>query len=208
MARSIFFSFHYQDVSSFRANVVRNSWVTMQQDFNFIDRSAWEEAEKRGTQQLKKLIELWLTGTSVTVVLVGTDTHLRRWVKYEIVKSFVEGKGVLPIFINRIPSKNENIKSKGINPLGRLAVYVRDDCRKLNFFELVNRRWIPFSDLTDDNNRTTNSFYFENGRFKKYKGGKLYRLSELFGEGYDWVLDDGYNNFIDWIEDAAELVGR
>jgi hypothetical protein len=63
MARSIFFSFHYEDVSSFRANVVRNSWLTMRdRSANFIDKSMWEEAEKKGVPFLKALIEKGLKG--------------------------------------------------------------------------------------------------------------------------------------------------
>ncbi len=208
MARSIFFSFHYGDVSSFRANVVRNSWVTMERSVNFIDKSAWEEAERKGDDNLKNLIEKWLRGTSVSVVLVGSDTHSRQWVKYEIVKSFVEGKGILPIYINRIPSKNEGIKVKGINPLERLAVDVSADCRTLTFYELIDRKWLPFKNLMTDNNRTTNSYYFENGWYSKYKGGKSYKFSDLFEDGYDWVSDDGYKNFSRWIEKAAKAVGR
>lgn len=208
MARSVFFSFHYGDVSSFRANVVRNSWVTMDRTAKFVDKSAWEEAERKGDAQLKQLIEKWLVGTSITVVLVGTQTHSRRWVKYEIVKSFIEGKGVLPIYINRIPSKNEGIKSRGINPLDKLAVKVSQDCRTLWFYELINRKWVPFKDLLTDNNRTTNSFYFENSWFSDYNGGKSYKFSDLFGDGYDWVMENGYKNFADWIEKSAEEVGR
>lgn len=209
MARSIFFSFDYKDVSSFRANVVRNSWLTMRNaDAKFIDKSMWEEAQKKGTAALKNLIDTGLKGTSVTIVLVGTDTYSRRWVKYEIVKSFVEGKGILPIYINRIPSKNEGIVAKGINPLEKLLVSVSEDCKKLDFYELVDRKWIPFNDLVSDNNRTTNSFYFEDGWFNKYKGGRNYKFSDLFSNGYDWVSDDGYKNFSKWIEGAASLVGR
>jgi hypothetical protein len=180
----------------------------MHQSVKFIDRSVWEEAERKGAAVLKALIDTWLKGTSVTVVLVGSETYSRRWVKYEIVKSFVEGKGVLPIYINRIPSKYEGIKAKGINPLERLAVDVSDDCKSLTFYELVNGKWRPFEYLAEDNNRTTNSFYFEDGWFNDYKGGKSYKFSDLFGDGYDWVLDDGYHNFAVWIQDAAELVGR
>ncbi len=209
MARSIFFSFHYEDVSSFRANVVRNSWLTMRdRSANFIDKSMWEEAEKKGISFLQALIEKGLKGTSVTAILVGTETFSRRWVKYEIVKSFTEGKGLLPIYINRIPSKNEGIKAKGINPLERLAVDVSTDCKKLSFYELVDRKWTLFKDYPSDNNRTTNSFYFEDGWFNKYKGGRTYKFSNLYGDGYDWVADNGYKNFADWIESAAELVGR
>jgi hypothetical protein len=209
MARSVFFSFHYEDVSSFRANVVRNSWLTMRdRSAHFIDKSMWEEAEKKGANALKQLIETGLKGTSVTVVLVGTDTYSRRWVKYEIIKSFVEGKGILPVYINRIPSRNEGICSKGTNPLERIRVSVDENCKKLEFYELVEKRWLPYKDLFCDNNRKTNSFYFENGWFKNYKGGRTYNFSELFHSGYDWISDNGYQNFPQWIENAAKLVGR
>lgn len=209
MARSVFFSFDYSDVSSFRANVVRNSWLTMRDaEAKFIDRSMWEAAESKGTNALKNLIEAGMKGTSVTVVLVGTNTANRGWVKYEMIKSFLTGKGILPIYINRIPSKFGDIKAKGVNPLDRLAVDVSEDCKKLTFYHLMDRKWVLFDRLSNDNNRTTNSFYFEDGWFNKYKGGKAYKFSDLFKIGYDWGLDDGYKNFNKWIENAANLVGR
>lgn len=155
-----------------------------------------KKQKRKGASQLKSLIEQWLKGTSVTIVLVGTHTHTRRWVKYEIIKSFLEGKGILPIYINRIPSKNEGIKAKGLNPLERLSVNVSADCRHLTFYELVDGKWQIFKDLFNDNNRTTNSFYFENGFFKRYKGGATYKFSDLFCSGYDWVLDNGYKKIL------------
>lgn len=138
MVRSVFFSFDYKDVASFLANVVRNSWLSMKDsEAKFIDKSMWEEAQKKGTNALKRLIENGLKGTSVTVFLVGSNTFSRRWVKYEIVKSFVTGKGILPIYINRIPSKDGGITAKGQNPLERLLVSVSEDCRRLSFFAAV-----------------------------------------------------------------------
>src|SRR6266404_8091527 len=117
MARSIFFSFHYKDVSTFRANVVRNSWVTMRDRLaKFIDKSMWEEAERKGNEALKKLIADGLNGTSVTVVLVGSETYCRHWVRYEIIKSFTENKGIFPVHINRIRSTTEGVTAKGLNP--------------------------------------------------------------------------------------------
>jgi len=32
-------------------------------------------------------------------------------------------------------------------------------------------------------------------------------LAEIYPT-YDWVVDDGYNNFGDWVEKAAERAGR
>jgi len=209
MARSIFFSFHYKDVSSFRANVVRNSWLTMRdRSANFIDKSMWEEAERKGSDALKKLIVDGLNGTSVTAILVGSETYTRRWVKYEIVKSFTENKGILPIHINRISSKNEGIVAKGPNPLDYLKLEIGSDCKTVSFFELIDRKWILFKDLSSVNNRLANSIFFENAWFKDFKCGRSYKFSELFEEEYDWVSDNGYKNFPDWIEEAADFVGR
>lgn len=50
MAKRVFFSFHYQDVIDFRANVVRNHWVTKdREEAGYFDASIWEEAQKKGT---------------------------------------------------------------------------------------------------------------------------------------------------------------
>ena len=48
MAKRVFFSFHYQDVIDFRANVVRNHWITKsdREDAGFFDASIWETAKK------------------------------------------------------------------------------------------------------------------------------------------------------------------
>lgn len=89
MAKKVFFSFHYQDVIDFRANVVRQHWVTKtnQEEAGFIDKSIWEDAQKTSSLALKRLINSELTGTSNTCVLVGTNTYQRPWVRYEIFRS-------------------------------------------------------------------------------------------------------------------------
>ena len=89
MARRVFFSFHYQDVSDFRANVVRNNWVTKDREAaGFFDASIWEDAKKTSDIALKRLINSEVQNTTVTVVLIGSDTYSRRWVRYEIIKAW------------------------------------------------------------------------------------------------------------------------
>lgn len=53
---TVFFSFHYQDVIDFRANVVRNHSVTKDHNGGFFDASIWESAKKTGDLALKRLI--------------------------------------------------------------------------------------------------------------------------------------------------------
>jgi antiphage defense system Thoeris ThsB-like protein len=82
MAKRVYFCFHYQDVGDFRANVVRNHWLTKsdREDAGFFDASLWEEARKRGDTAIKRLINSGLDGTSATCILIGSQTYARRWV--------------------------------------------------------------------------------------------------------------------------------
>lgn len=101
MARKVFFSFKYQDVS--RSMVVRNSWVTKGKEAaGFIDKAEFEEVKKKGDTAIKNWIDKQLEGTSVTVVLVGEKTCSSRWVKYEIEQSIKRGNGLLGIDISKI----------------------------------------------------------------------------------------------------------
>jgi len=101
MARKVFFSFKYEDVS--RAMVVRNSWVIQgRQAAGFIDAADFEKVKKRGDDAIKSWIDGQLNGTTVTVVLVGALTCNSRWVKYEIEASKKRGNGLLGIDVSKI----------------------------------------------------------------------------------------------------------
>lgn len=102
MARRVFFSFKYDDVS--RAMVVRNSWVTKGKEAaGFIDAADFEKLERQGDTAIRNWIDSQLKGTSVTIVLVGSQTCSSRWVKYEIDQSKELGHGLLGIDISKIP---------------------------------------------------------------------------------------------------------
>lgn len=101
MARKIFFSFKYDDVH--RAMNVRNSNViggVMKS--GFIDKAEFEKVERGGDRAIQTWIDNQLNGTSVTVVLVGANTHMSKWVKYEIAQSIARGNGLLTIDISKI----------------------------------------------------------------------------------------------------------
>ena len=70
MSQRVFFSFHYQDVIDFRANVVRKHWITKpdREDAGFFDTSIWENAKKTSPLALKRLINGELQHTTVTTV--------------------------------------------------------------------------------------------------------------------------------------------
>jgi hypothetical protein len=215
MGRKVFFSFHYQDVIDFRANVVRNSWLTKNKTnkIAFHDASIWEEAQLKGKKALENLINEGVKGSSVTTILTGSKTHSRRWVKYEVFRSFFKGNGILEVFINRIKSKKtRKVTARGKSVLESLKIEVSGDGKTLYLKELVNGKWQLFSLLPEINNRVANSLYFDKGYTKWFSSkesewGRSYKLSELF-PSYCWINDDGYNNFSNWVEKSAKQVNR
>lgn len=122
MSRRVFFSFHHaRDV--WRAGQVRNCWVTQDRESaGFWDAAAWEEVKKKDTATVEKWIDEQMKGTSVTVVLVGTQTSERRHVGYEIKQSHNKGNGLLGIYIHNVKDVNGWTDTKGTNPLSKWHV--------------------------------------------------------------------------------------
>lgn len=116
MARRVFFSFHFErDI--WRANQVRNSNVIAGSDrAGFYDHSEYEEAKKKGDENVKRLIREKLKGTSVTVVLIGNQTASRPFVQYEIEQSIANKNGLLGIYIHNLKDENGRTDTKGLKP--------------------------------------------------------------------------------------------
>ena len=131
--RKVFFSFHYgNDV--WRANQVRNSWVTKERSAaGFIDSADFEKIEKEGEQAIKDWIVEQLKGTSVTVVLIGNETSNRKYVKYEIEKSFEKGNGIVGVYIHNLKNQDGKTSIKGstifreLGTVYRVYDYVNDN---------------------------------------------------------------------------------
>jgi hypothetical protein len=84
MARKVFYSFHY-DNDIMRVMTVRNRWVTQggQMASKIIDKAEFEKIKRQGEAAVKRWIDSQLEGTTVTVVLIGSETLKRPFVKYE-----------------------------------------------------------------------------------------------------------------------------
>ena len=116
MARSVFFSFHYQrDIV--RVNQIRNlPEIVDESAAGFKDSSLWEEAKKKGDDAIKKLIDTGLVGTSVTVVCIGAKTAGRKFINYEIQKSIDRGNGILGVQIHHLKNFAGETDSVGDTP--------------------------------------------------------------------------------------------
>lgn len=197
MARRTFFSFHYQrDI--WRANIIKNSWVTRsdREDAGFFDASVFEEAKKKGDENLKRFLHQGLDGSSVTCVLAGAETYLRRWVRYELIKSFIRGNGILCVSIHQLQDRNQRTDTAGENPLANLAFRVADD--RIEFHEKLGEKWSQSNDLPS---MSLSNLAYDLGDKKWHTFATLFQT-------YDWVNNDGYNNIADWIESAAKAANR
>jgi len=193
MAKRVYFAFHYQDVIDFRANVVRNHWITKpdREAAGFFDASIWETAKKTGSTAVKRLINSGLDGTTVTCVLIGSQTYIRPWVRYEVLKSFRKGNAILAIHINSIRGKDQATKSKGPNPLIYVGVTFSESGLTATLWEKVNGDWKEYSEIDGS------ASYQTGGVAQEYRG-KGFNFAQWYPE-YDWVADDGYNNFANWV---------
>lgn len=188
MAKRVYFAFHYQDVIDFRANVVRNHNAIQGADkMGYFDASIWEESKRSGDLSLKRLINGSLDNTSVTTVLIGSETYARRWVRYEIVKSVERGNVVMGIHVNGIPGRNRQTKANGRNPFDYLGLQLSDDGRMARPTVWDGQRFVWYSDVAPFS-----------PPWSGMQRGIHYQLSRVY-RVYDWITDRGYENFGRWV---------
>jgi hypothetical protein len=200
MARRTFFSFHYKpDVS--RAWIVRNSWVTKvaqgtREDAGFFDSSVFEASQREGDDALKRFLREGLSNTTVTCVLVGAETCLRRWVRYEIFRSFMRGNGLLAIRIHSLGSLHTPATATGTNPFECVAFAVDND--QVRFKEIMTTGWQPARDV---GSMPLSDVAYNLASYTNHTFNCLFPI-------YEWDSGDGYNNLGSWIEAAAKHAGR
>lgn len=67
-----------------------------------ISRQEFEGMKKKGGHAIQNWIREQLDGTSVTVVLLGTNTLKNNFVQYQIWESMKRGNAIIGVYINRI----------------------------------------------------------------------------------------------------------
>jgi hypothetical protein len=94
----VFYSFHF-DNDVFRVQQIRNIGVI---DGNEpVSKNEWEQA-RRTTGGIERWIDNAMNYKTCVVVLIGSETYLRPWVRYEIAKGWDDGKGVVGIQIHNL----------------------------------------------------------------------------------------------------------
>lgn len=119
MARRVFNTFHYKpDVH--RVSQIRQMGAIEGQPI--LSTNEWEQVERGGEAAIKKWIDEQMAGKSCNVVLIGSATAGRKWVKYEIKKAWDDGKGVVGVYIHGLKNLGGEQATKGANPFADFTV--------------------------------------------------------------------------------------
>lgn len=117
--RQVFYSFHYgNDVM--RVQQIRNIGVL--EGNTPVSVNEWETIKKSGEKAVEKWIDDNMYYKSCVIVLIGTETADRPWVKYEIKKAWDSGKGLLGIYIHNLKDPNTGTCRQGQNPFEQFTV--------------------------------------------------------------------------------------
>jgi hypothetical protein len=213
--RKAFFSFHFDDIM--RVNNVRNTWKITHPDSSsnrsFYDSSLWEDRKLVSPEGIKQLIRAGVLGTSAVCVLAGSMTWDRRWVKYEIARAVIDGRGVLTVHLNGINHhQTKGPHSLGLNPLAHMGVAKLQPNKPLppqyylyqmklvpDGYGGVIEQWSRYSDYTAPVKKPA--------WLTDPSVDHVIPLSADAAE-YDYEEDHGHRYIGSWIDQAAKQAGR
>lgn len=117
--RQVFYSFHFAN-DVMRTQLVRNMGVI--EGNTPVSPNEWEQVKAKGNAAVEKWIDDNMKWKSCVVVLIGTETASRPWVKYEIRKAVADGKGVLGINVHNLNCPRNGTCAKGPNPFAGMEL--------------------------------------------------------------------------------------
>lgn len=137
MKRQVFYSFHFKN-DAWRAGQVRNIGVV--EGNKPVSENEWEEVKKKGKANIENWINEQLKYKNCTIVLIGSETANREWVRYEIKRSWEMGKALFGIYINKLKDANGNTDIKGKNPFESFSI------NNVSLSNYIKTYDLPYSD--------------------------------------------------------------
>ncbi|GAB3924385.1 hypothetical protein GCM10011575_03380 [Microlunatus endophyticus] len=117
MAKSVYYSFHYErDVH--RVQLVRN--INALEGQPILNSQEWERVRRGGDAAIKKWIHDEMAYKKAVIVLIGRQTASRPWVIYEIEKAWADKKPLLGIRIHGLSSLG-TVDTAGADPFAKAA---------------------------------------------------------------------------------------
>lgn len=121
MARSVFYSFHYE-LDVHRVQLVRNMNALEGQPV--LNAQDWEAVRRQGKQAIEKWINEQMKYKKAVIVLIGAETANRPWVQYEIEHAWKIKKPLLGIRIHGLASLSDGADKEGPNPFDGYSPHI------------------------------------------------------------------------------------
>lgn len=117
MAKSVFYSFHY-DRDAFRVQqIIQMGKIEGQ---TILNAQAWEEVKRKGNAAIEKWIAEQMAYKKAVVVLVGSQTASRPWVRYEITKAWNDKRPLVGVRIHGLSDGTTD--TAGANPFEKVKL--------------------------------------------------------------------------------------
>lgn len=119
MAKSVFYSFHY-DRDAWRVQQIIQMGALDGQAL--LNSQNWEQVKRRGETAIQNWIDEQMSYKKAVIVLVGAQTASRPWVKYEIEKAWNGKKPLVGVRIHGLLDRSLNTDSFGANPFEKVSL--------------------------------------------------------------------------------------
>jgi hypothetical protein len=118
MAKSVFYSFHY-DLDSWRVQQIINMGALEGQPI--LNAQAWETVKRQGDKAIENWISEQMSYKKAVVVLVGSETASRPWVDFEIRKAWNDKKPIVGVQVHGLADANGKTAYAGSNPFSKIT---------------------------------------------------------------------------------------
>ena len=119
MPRSSFVSFHYQNDFWRVQQILRMGAIEGQE---ILSPQRWESVKARGAKAIQDWIDKEMAYKRAVIVLIGSQTASRPWVKYEIEKAWNAKKPLLGVRIHGLKNENQRTSTSGPNPFAGIGI--------------------------------------------------------------------------------------
>jgi len=118
MTRSSFVSFHYQNDYWRVQQILRMGAIEGQE---ILPAQNWEQVKAKGRNAVEEWINKEMAYKGAVIVLIGSDTGNREFVKYEISRAWSTRKPLLGVRIHGLEDSSGKTSSAGANPFSQFG---------------------------------------------------------------------------------------
>ena len=114
--RRCFLIFDYDNDLSEARRIAHTGLIRATAPAGFADIADWSAAKEKDVEAVKRMIDQGISGSSVTIALIGARTATLGYVTYALERSLRRHNGVLGIHIHKLKAPNATDGDRGRKP--------------------------------------------------------------------------------------------